>query len=257
MSGISPTPPFFVSKTTCSSFLKGGRHCQTCSSLAGGERRQTLFLTLPAWHQFALGTTLNISGVFFFFFLPRFEKRRSCVHQVPIAMKWGWVFLGVFLSLGTLSWGEKGLEIPEYDGKDRVHDLTAKNYKSIMKKYDVMVIYYHKNVDGNRSAMKQFQIEELALEVGLRQSMTVDGSVAHVGEGSRWEEGKEGKGFTWRVWLQLGDSWTQSWLSHFRVKWAWDCWQVRRKAVDHVEGFVDPSGVASCKVWLDGCSPVG
>lgn len=82
-------------------------------------------------------------------------------------MKWGWVFLGVFLSLGTLSWGEKGLEIPEYDGKDRVHDLSAKNYKSIMKKYDVMVIYYHKNVDGNRSAMKQLQIEELALEVGL------------------------------------------------------------------------------------------
>lgn len=82
-------------------------------------------------------------------------------------MKWGWVFIGVFISLGTLSWGEKGLEIPEYDGKDRVHDLGAKNYKSIMKKYDVMVIYYHKNVDGNRSAMKQLQIEELALEVGL------------------------------------------------------------------------------------------
>lgn len=119
-------------------------------------------------------------------------------------MKWGWVLLGVFLSLGTLSWGEKGLEIPEYDGKDRVHDLDAKNYKSIMKKYDVMVIYYHKNVDGNRSAMKQLQMEELALEVGLRKSMTVDGFVSHVGEGSRWEDGKEGNGFTWRLWLQLG-----------------------------------------------------
>ncbi|MEQ2219170.1 hypothetical protein XENOCAPTIV_013549 [Xenoophorus captivus] len=71
-----------------------------------------------------------------------------------------------FLSLGTLSLGEKGLEIPEYDGKDRVHTLAAKNYKSIMKKYDVMVIYYHRNVDGNRSAMKQHHIEELALEVG-------------------------------------------------------------------------------------------
>lgn len=82
-------------------------------------------------------------------------------------MKCGWVFLVVFISLGTLSWGEKGLEIPEYDGKDRVHDLGAKNYKSVMKKYDVMVIYYHKNVDGNRSALKQLQIEELALEVGL------------------------------------------------------------------------------------------
>lgn len=98
-------------------------------------------------------------------------------------MKWSWVFLGVFLSLGSLSWGEKGLEVPEYDGKDRVHDLSAKNYKSIMKKYDVMVIYYHKNVDGNRSAMKQFQIEELALEVGVHQSMTVDGSVTLRGIG--------------------------------------------------------------------------
>lgn len=118
---------------------------------------------------------------------------------MAIAMKWGWVFLGVFLSLGTLSWGEKGLEIPEYDGKDRVHALSAKNYKSIMKKYDVMVIYYHKNVDGNRSAMKQFQIEELALEVGLRQSMTLDESVANVEEWSQWEDGKEGKGFRWRI----------------------------------------------------------
>uniref|UniRef100_A0A8D3C5W3 Calsequestrin n=1 Tax=Scophthalmus maximus TaxID=52904 RepID=A0A8D3C5W3_SCOMX len=80
-------------------------------------------------------------------------------------MKWGWVFLGVLLSLGTLSWGDKGLEIPEYDGKDRVHALSAKNYKSVMKRYDVMVIYYHRNVDGSRSATKQFQIEELALEV--------------------------------------------------------------------------------------------
>uniref|UniRef100_A0A672FL61 Calsequestrin n=1 Tax=Salarias fasciatus TaxID=181472 RepID=A0A672FL61_SALFA len=85
-----------------------------------------------------------------------------------IFLTWGWVFLGVFLSLGALSWGEKGLEIPEYDGKDRVHTLTAKNYKSIMKKYDVMVIYYHKNVAGNRSAMKQLQIEELALELAAQ-----------------------------------------------------------------------------------------
>lgn len=96
-------------------------------------------------------------------------------------MKWGWVFLGVFLSLAALSWGEKGLEIPEYDGKDRVQILNSKNYKSVMKKYDVMVIYYHKNVDGNRNAAKQLQIEELALEVGLRQSMTRDGSVVRVG----------------------------------------------------------------------------
>lgn len=120
-------------------------------------------------------------------------------------MKWGWVFLGVVLTLGTLSYGEKGLEIPEYDGKDRVHALSAKNYKSIMKKYDVMVIYYHKNVDGNRSATKQFQIEELALEVGFCQSMTLYGSVAHVGEGSEREKGKEGKMFHIKNLAPVGD----------------------------------------------------
>lgn len=78
------------------------------------------------------------------------------------------LLLGLFFSFGTLlSYGDQGLEIPEYDGKDRVHTLTAKNYKSIMKSYDVMVIYYHRNVEGDRGAMKQLQIEELALEVGV------------------------------------------------------------------------------------------
>ena len=79
-------------------------------------------------------------------------------------MKWGWVFLGVLFSLGALAWGEMGMEIPEYDGQDRVHDLNAKNYKSVMKKYDVMVIYYHKHPAG-KHALKQFEMEELALEV--------------------------------------------------------------------------------------------
>uniref|UniRef100_A0A665VH70 Calsequestrin n=1 Tax=Echeneis naucrates TaxID=173247 RepID=A0A665VH70_ECHNA len=83
-----------------------------------------------------------------------------------------WVLLkGRELQLDLLfssRWGQEGLEIPEYDGKDRVHALSAKNYKAIMKKYDVMVIYYHKNVDRNRSAMKQLQIEELALELAAQ-----------------------------------------------------------------------------------------
>lgn len=80
-------------------------------------------------------------------------------------MKWGWVLLVVLLSFAYLCWSEKGLEFPEYDGKDRVHQLTSKNYKSIMKKYDVMVIYYHKPVGEDRMSRKQFEVEELALEV--------------------------------------------------------------------------------------------
>lgn len=80
-------------------------------------------------------------------------------------MKWG-VWLGVsLLTCGILCWGVKILDIPEYDGKDRVHELSSKNYRAVMKKYDVMVIYYHKAVGGNRMAKKQFEVEELALEV--------------------------------------------------------------------------------------------
>lgn len=80
-------------------------------------------------------------------------------------MKWGWALWGVLLTFAYLCWSEKGLEFPEYDGKDRVHELTMKNYKSVMKKYDVMVIYYHKPVGENRMTRKQFEVEELALEV--------------------------------------------------------------------------------------------
>ncbi|XP_046698563.1 calsequestrin-1b isoform X1 [Silurus meridionalis] len=80
-------------------------------------------------------------------------------------MKWG-LWLGVvLLTCGILCWGVKILDIPEYDGQDRVHELTNKNYKAVMKKYDVMVIYYHKAVGENRMAKKQFEVEELALEL--------------------------------------------------------------------------------------------
>uniref|UniRef100_A0A673LNY8 Calsequestrin n=1 Tax=Sinocyclocheilus rhinocerous TaxID=307959 RepID=A0A673LNY8_9TELE len=83
-------------------------------------------------------------------------------------MKWNLVFLGLLLTFGQLSWGQKGMDIPEYDGKDRVHDLNAKNYKSVMKKYDVMVVYYHEHVGSSKVAQKQFQIEELALELAAQ-----------------------------------------------------------------------------------------
>uniref|UniRef100_A0A8C2PQW7 Calsequestrin n=1 Tax=Cyprinus carpio TaxID=7962 RepID=A0A8C2PQW7_CYPCA len=83
-------------------------------------------------------------------------------------MKWGWVLLGVLLTFGYLCWSEKGLEFPEYDGKDRVHQLTIKNYKSVMKRYDAMVIYYHKPVGENGMSRKQFEVEELALELAAQ-----------------------------------------------------------------------------------------
>ncbi|XP_056605565.1 calsequestrin-1b isoform X2 [Triplophysa dalaica] len=83
-------------------------------------------------------------------------------------MRWGLVLVEVLLSLGSLSWGEKGLEVPEYDGLDRVHQLTYKTYKSVMKNYDVMVIYYHKPVGVDPMSRKQFEVEELALELAAQ-----------------------------------------------------------------------------------------
>ncbi|XP_052456831.1 calsequestrin-1-like isoform X1 [Carassius gibelio] len=80
-------------------------------------------------------------------------------------MKWGWVLLGVLLTFGYLCWSEKGLEFPEYDGKDRIHQLTINNYKSVMKRYDAMVIYYHKPVGEDSMSREQFEVEELALEL--------------------------------------------------------------------------------------------
>ncbi|XP_073692908.1 calsequestrin-1b [Garra rufa] len=83
-------------------------------------------------------------------------------------MKWGWALFGILLTFAYLCWSEKGLEFPEYDGKDRVHELTIKNYKSVMKKYDVMVIYNHKPVGEDRMSRKQFEVEELALELAAQ-----------------------------------------------------------------------------------------
>uniref|UniRef100_A0A7N6AMD7 Calsequestrin n=1 Tax=Anabas testudineus TaxID=64144 RepID=A0A7N6AMD7_ANATE len=83
-------------------------------------------------------------------------------------MKWTWVLVAVLLFFGGVSLGKESLDFPEYDGKDRVHDLNAKNYKSVMKKYDVMVVYYHDHVGSSRVAQRQFEIEELALELAAQ-----------------------------------------------------------------------------------------
>ncbi|PWA17472.1 hypothetical protein CCH79_00011434 [Gambusia affinis] len=79
-------------------------------------------------------------------------------------MKWTWVLVAVLLSFGGQSLAKESLDFPEYDGKDRVHNLNAKNYKSVMRKYDVMVVYYHDHPGSSRVAQRQFETEELALE---------------------------------------------------------------------------------------------
>lgn len=69
------------------------------------------------------------------------------------------------LSLAPLSLAEKGLEFPQYDGKDRVIDITDKNYKKALKKHSMMCLFYHGPVPDSKELQKQHQMTELVLEV--------------------------------------------------------------------------------------------
>lgn len=60
---------------------------------------------------------------------------------------------------------EEGLNFPTYDGKDRVVSLTERNFKQILKKYDLLCLYYHEPVSSDKVAQKQFQLKEIVLEV--------------------------------------------------------------------------------------------
>lgn len=60
---------------------------------------------------------------------------------------------------------EEGLNFPTYDGKDRVVSLTERNFKQILKRYDLLCLYYHEPVSSDKVAQKQFQLKEIVLEV--------------------------------------------------------------------------------------------
>lgn len=60
---------------------------------------------------------------------------------------------------------EEGLNFPTYDGKDRVVSLSEKNFKQILKKYDLLCLYYHAPVSADKVAQKQFQLKEIVLEL--------------------------------------------------------------------------------------------
>ncbi|XP_023390689.1 calsequestrin-2 [Pteropus vampyrus] len=60
---------------------------------------------------------------------------------------------------------EEGLNFPTYDGKDRVVSLTEKNFKQVLKKYDLLCLYYHEPVSSDKTAQKQFQLKEIVLEL--------------------------------------------------------------------------------------------
>ncbi|XP_068945380.1 calsequestrin-2 [Petaurus breviceps papuanus] len=60
---------------------------------------------------------------------------------------------------------EEGLNFPSYDGKDRVISLNEKNYKQMLKKYDLLCLFYHEPVSSDKVSQKQFQMKEIVLEL--------------------------------------------------------------------------------------------
>lgn len=76
-----------------------------------------------------------------------------------------WLFLLPCLSLVPLAPAEKGLEFPQYDGKDRVLDIDEKNYKKALKKYSMLCLFYHEPIPDSKEQQKQHQMTELVLEV--------------------------------------------------------------------------------------------
>ncbi|GCB82602.1 hypothetical protein scyTo_0022368 [Scyliorhinus torazame] len=67
----------------------------------------------------------------------------------------------------ALAWAEEGIDIPEYDGVDRVLHLSLKNYKQALKKFDIICLYYHEPIEDDKISQKQFEWDELTLEVAF------------------------------------------------------------------------------------------
>uniref|UniRef100_A0A8C7YJK8 Calsequestrin n=1 Tax=Oryzias sinensis TaxID=183150 RepID=A0A8C7YJK8_9TELE len=60
---------------------------------------------------------------------------------------------------------EEGLEFPNFDGKDRVLDISERNYKKALKRYDLLCLFYHEPMPANKGLQKRFQMTELVLEL--------------------------------------------------------------------------------------------
>lgn len=76
-----------------------------------------------------------------------------------------WFLAG--LSMLTCYRAEEGLDFPTYDGKDRVTDLSEKNYKQVLKKYDMLAVLLHEPVASDKTSQRRFQMTEMVLEVSV------------------------------------------------------------------------------------------
>lgn len=82
-------------------------------------------------------------------------------------MKGLWLVLAALcLALANLgARADDGLDFPEYDGEDRVIHISLKNYKAALKKYEVLALLYHEPIEDDKASQRQFEMEELILEV--------------------------------------------------------------------------------------------
>ncbi|XP_041822194.1 calsequestrin-2-like isoform X1 [Chelmon rostratus] len=78
---------------------------------------------------------------------------------------WLSLLSGLCLRLVFLCSAEEGLEFPNFDGKDRVLDISERNYKKALKRYDLLCLFYHEPLPANKGLQKRFQMTELVLEL--------------------------------------------------------------------------------------------
>ncbi|KAF7237532.1 Calsequestrin-2 [Varanus komodoensis] len=77
-----------------------------------------------------------------------------------------WILAGFYVL--TCCRSEGGLDFPTYDGKDRVIDLSEKNYKQTLKKYDMFGVLLHESVTSDKTSQRRFQMTEMVLEVAFK-----------------------------------------------------------------------------------------
>lgn len=80
-----------------------------------------------------------------------------------------WLFLLPCLNFVPQALSEKGLELPQYDGKDRVLDINDKNYKKALKQHSMLCLFYHEPIADSKELQKQHQMTELVLEVKYKE----------------------------------------------------------------------------------------
>ncbi|KAL6115492.1 uncharacterized protein ACO6RY_00321 [Pungitius sinensis] len=78
---------------------------------------------------------------------------------------WFCLLSGLCLHLVFFCVAEEGLEFPNFDGRDRVLDVSERNYKKALKRYDLLCLFYHEPLPASKGLQKRFQMTELVLEL--------------------------------------------------------------------------------------------